>query len=47
MRHYIDRLLGLGDLFEEVGPLLPGILEGIHVCIFAYGQTGPGLSGRQ
>lgn len=47
MGHYIDRLLGPGDLFEEVGPLLPGILEGIHVCIFAYGQTGPGLSGRQ
>jgi len=30
------------DLFEELGPLLPGILEGIHVCIFAYGQTGAG-----
>lgn len=33
---------GQRDLFEEVGPLLPGILEGIHVCIFAYGQTGAG-----
>jgi len=30
------------DLYEEVEPLLPGILEGIHVCIFAYGQTGAG-----
>jgi len=30
------------DLYEEVEPLMPGILEGIHVCIFAYGQTGAG-----
>ncbi|CAE8611951.1 unnamed protein product [Polarella glacialis] len=33
---------GQRDLYEEVEPLLPGILEGIHVCIFAYGQTGAG-----
>lgn len=33
---------GQRELYEEVGPLLPGILEGIHLCIFAYGQTGAG-----
>lgn len=31
-----------GDLYEEMEPLLPGILEGIHVCVLAYGQTGSG-----
>ncbi|CAE7655713.1 KIN14E [Symbiodinium pilosum] len=30
------------DLYEEVEPLIPGVLQGIHVCIFAYGQTGAG-----
>lgn len=30
------------DLYEEIEPLLPSILEGSHVCIFAYGQTGAG-----
>eukprot|EP00927_Polykrikos_kofoidii_P040026 TRINITY_DN34298_c0_g1_i1.p1 TRINITY_DN34298_c0_g1~~TRINITY_DN34298_c0_g1_i1.p1 ORF type:complete len:1223 (+),score=209.12 TRINITY_DN34298_c0_g1_i1:97-3765(+) len=29
-------------IYEEVQPLLPGILEGLHVCVFAYGQTGAG-----
>ena len=32
----------LEELYEEVGPLLSSILEGLHVCIFAYGQTGAG-----
>eukprot|EP00928_Gymnodinium_smaydae_P042104 TRINITY_DN28407_c0_g1_i1.p1 TRINITY_DN28407_c0_g1~~TRINITY_DN28407_c0_g1_i1.p1 ORF type:complete len:1011 (-),score=229.99 TRINITY_DN28407_c0_g1_i1:168-3200(-) len=29
-------------IYEEVEPLLPGVLDGLHLCIFAYGQTGAG-----
>lgn len=30
------------SVYEEVEPLLPGLLDGLHLCIFAYGQTGAG-----
>mmetsp|Transcript_33050 Transcript_33050/g.71924 ORF Transcript_33050/g.71924 Transcript_33050/m.71924 type:complete len:827 (+) Transcript_33050:94-2574(+) len=30
------------DVYEEVAPLLAGVLDGLHLCIFAYGQTGAG-----
>eukprot|EP00929_Paragymnodinium_shiwhaense_P017424 TRINITY_DN12667_c0_g1_i5.p1 TRINITY_DN12667_c0_g1~~TRINITY_DN12667_c0_g1_i5.p1 ORF type:complete len:767 (-),score=146.37 TRINITY_DN12667_c0_g1_i5:1617-3917(-) len=30
------------SVYEEVEPLLSGVLEGLHLCIFAYGQTGAG-----
>ena len=30
------------DVFAEVGPLVRSVLDGINVCIFAYGQTGAG-----
>lgn len=29
-------------VYEEVAPLIEGILAGYHLCIFAYGQTGSG-----
>merc|ERR1712107_959259 len=34
--------MGAVQVYEEVEPLLGGVLEGLHVCIFAYGQTGAG-----
>eukprot|EP00439_Symbiodinium_sp_Y106_P075821 s1228_g15.t1 len=37
-----SQLAGQRDLYEEVEPLIPGVLQGIHVCILAYGQTGAG-----
>lgn len=30
------------DLFDEIEPVLPGVLAGTHLCILAYGQTGAG-----
>jgi hypothetical protein len=30
------------SVYEEVEPLLPRLLEGYHLCVFAYGQTGAG-----
>ena len=29
-------------MYEEVASLLPGVFSGLHLCIFAYGQTGAG-----
>jgi kinesin family protein C2/C3 len=29
-------------LFEEVAPLVRGVLDGYEACVFAYGQTGAG-----
>ena len=28
------------QVFEETKPLITSVLDGYHVCIFAYGQTG-------
>lgn len=33
---------GQRTVYEEVGSLLPGVFSGLHLCIFAYGQTGAG-----
>lgn len=30
------------DIFNEIGPLVEGIMDGFNVCVFAYGQTGSG-----
>merc|ERR1719199_2422350 len=33
---------GQRSVYEEVASLLPGVFSGLHLCIFAYGQTGAG-----
>mmetsp|Transcript_37871 Transcript_37871/g.69074 ORF Transcript_37871/g.69074 Transcript_37871/m.69074 type:complete len:864 (+) Transcript_37871:77-2668(+) len=33
---------GQTAVYEEVASLLPGVFSGLHLCIFAYGQTGAG-----
>jgi hypothetical protein len=30
------------EVYDELSPLVCGILDGYNVCIFAYGQTGSG-----
>jgi kinesin family protein C2/C3 len=30
------------DIFADTRPLMSSVLDGFHVCIFAYGQTGAG-----
>eukprot|EP00899_Mesostigma_viride_P006542 jgi/Mesvir1/1588/Mv14556-RA.1 len=31
-----------GDVFQQFEPMLTSVLDGYHVCIFAFGQTGSG-----
>jgi kinesin family protein C2/C3 len=33
---------GQNVIYREVAPLLGGVFEGLHLCVFAYGQTGAG-----
>lgn len=32
----------VGQVFDEVQPIVASALEGYRVCVFAYGQTGSG-----
>ena len=45
-RYSFDKVFGpdstQGQVYEELSPLVCGILDGFNVCIFAYGQTGSG-----
>ena len=45
-RFSFDRVFGpdstQSDVYEEVSPVVMGVLDGYNACVFAYGQTGSG-----
>ena len=45
-RFSFDKVFGpdstQSDVYEEVSPVVMGVLDGYNACVFAYGQTGSG-----